>query len=286
MVYDVPISRVLLGRKSGLRGCATESEANRSAGGFEECAVKVWFQNPAEPAQLVLAWQAPDGVEDRRRWQVGQVERKVDGVQFRYFQGREFEIANAGRSVEDMRRQGFVSFPAFEYSPGRIFTDKVMETFERRLPPQSRSDFARYLEYFSIPSGEAPSGLTLFALTEARLPSDGFSLIDPLDPDLVAGEVPFEIAGFRHVAKTVVPEVGQPLRLVPEPTNEHDGNAIQVFLGNERIGYVNRIQAPVVGKWLEMREFECVVLRFNGRLGAPRAYALLRLAPRLSTLAA
>lgn len=248
--------------------------------------MKVWFENPAEPAQLVLAWQAPDGVDDRRRWQVGQVERGTEGVQFRYFQGREFEVANAGRSVEDLRRQGFVSFPAFEYSPGRIFTDKVMETFGRRLPPQSRSDFARYLEYFSIRPSEAPSGLTLFALTEARLPSDGFSLVDPLDADLASGEVPFEIAGFRHEAASVIPEVGQPLHLVPEPANKHDENAIQVFLGSERIGYVNRIQAPVVGRWLDTRNLECVVLRFNGRPGAPRAYALLRLSPRLSTLAA
>jgi hypothetical protein len=225
-------------------------------------------------------------VKDRRRWQVGQIERKAAGVQFRYFKGAEFEAANAGRSVEDMRLQGFVSFPAFEYSPGAIFAEKVMKTFERRLPPQSRSDFARYLEYFSIRPSEAPSGLTLFALTEARLPSDGFSLVDPLDPDLTTGEVPFEIAGFRHEAKAVIPQVGQPLRLVPEPTNEHDANAVQVFLGDERIGYVNRIQAPVVGQWLDTRELECVVLRFNGRPGAPRAYALLRLQPSRGTLAA
>jgi hypothetical protein len=128
--------------------------------------------------------------------------------------------------------------------------------------------------------------LTLFALTEARLPSDGFSLVDPLDPELASGEVPFEIAGFRHEAKSIIPEVGQSLHLVPEPTNRHDENAIQVFLGTERIGYVNRIQAPVVGRWLDTRDLQCVVLRFNGRPGAPRAYALLRLSPRLSTLAA
>lgn len=248
--------------------------------------MKVWFKNPAEPAQLVLAWQAPDGVEDRRRWQVGQVERGAGGIQFRYFEGREFETANAGRSIDAMKRQGFVSFPAFEYHPGKIFTDKVMETFGRRLPPPSRADFARYLEYFSIQPSQAPSGLTLFALTEARLPSDGFSLVDPLDPNLISGEVPFEIAGFRHEAKSVVPEVGQSLRLTPEPTNEHDENAIQVFLGGDRIGYVNRIQAPVIGQWLNTRDLECVVLRFNGRPGAPRAYALLRLASRLSNLAA
>ena len=161
-----------------------------------------------------------------------------------------------------------------------------MSTFGRRLPPRSRADFDRYLEYFSIPPSRAPSDLTLFALTEARLPGDGFSLVDPLDPNLTAGEVPFEIAGFRHEKATKEPKVGQSLRLVPEPTNLHDENAIQVFLDDERIGYVNRIQAPVVGEWLASRDLDCVVLRFNGRPGAPRAYALLRLHPRRTDLAA
>ena len=75
--------------------------------------MKVWFQNPAEPSRLVLAWQAPDGVDDRRRWQVGQLERSADSVRFRYFAGEEFEASNAGRSLADLRQQGFVSFPAF-----------------------------------------------------------------------------------------------------------------------------------------------------------------------------
>jgi hypothetical protein len=248
--------------------------------------VKVWFQDPAEPVKLVLAWQAPDGVEDRRRWQIGFLERGESAPQFRYLEGMEFKSANAGRSVEDMRRQGFVSFPAFEYVPGKVFKDRVMETFGRRIPPTSRSDFARYLEYFSIRPSEPVPEFTLFALTEARLPGDGFSLVDPLEPDLATGEVPFEIAGFRHEAKSVALEVGQTLSLVPEPTNEHDRHAIQVLLGDQRIGYVNRIQAPTIGQWLDTRTLECVVLRFNGRPGAPRVYAMLRISKPASKLAA
>lgn len=248
--------------------------------------MKVWFEHPAEPARLVLAWQAPDGVADRRRWQVGQIERTSDGVVFRYFQGSEFEAANSGRSVEALRQQGFVSFPAFDYEPGKVVSEGVMATFGRRLPPKSRADFDRYLEYFSINPQTTLSDFALFAITEARLPGDGFSLVDPLDPGLSGGEVSFEIAGFRHEKVTNKPEVGQSLRLVPEPGNLHDEHAIQVFLGGERIGYVNRIQAPVIGEWLADRYLECVVLRFNGRPGAPRAYALLRLHPRKTGLAA
>lgn len=286
MVYVVPISGTIFGRACRLRGRATESEASRFASGIEERAVKVWFENPAEPARLVLAWQAPDGVQDRRRWQVGQLERKALDVQFRYFEGIEFEAANSGRSVDDLRKQGFVSFPAFDYAPGRVFSDRVMETFSRRIPPRSRADFSRYLEYFSIDANQAVSELALFAITEARLPGDGFSLVDPLDPALESGEVSFEIAGFRHEASGIVPEVGQSLRLCPEPNNVHDENAVQVFLGEQRIGYVNRIQAPVVGRWLDERDLDCVVLRFNGRPGSPRAYGLIRLFPRQRELAA
>lgn len=35
-------------------------------------------------------------------------------------------------------------------------------------------------------------------------------------------------------------KVGTPARLVPEPTNPHDANAIQVVIDGEHVGYVAR----------------------------------------------
>ena len=248
--------------------------------------MRLWIEHPVEPRELVLAWQAPDGVDDRRRWAVGALSKVGAEVTFRYFSASEFQDKNAGRTVELLKDHGFAGYPAFRFEPGKVYSQSILETFERRLPPPSRSDFPSYLEYFSIRPGKPISLFTLLGLTEARLPGDGFSLVDPLEPDTGAGEVTFEIAGYRHEAADVVPEIGASLTLVADPTNVWDSCAIAVYLGDVRLGFVNRIQAPALGGWLEDRRLECRLLRFNGRRGAPRAYAILRIDPEGRQLAA
>lgn len=250
--------------------------------------MKVWIQHPVEPAELVLAWQAPDEFrdEDRRRWEVGIIKRQGPATHFRYFDEPEFGTRNFGRPLEQLRRYGFEGYPAFKFVPGRVYATEVLETFERRLPPRNRADFDQYLEYFSVAPSSKPSLLQLLAITEARLPGDGFSLIDPLDVNMEDGEVVFEIAGYRHESPEVVPELGEQLVLRSEPENEWDPRAVAVYLSGTKIGFVNKIQAPVVGDWLKSRQTTCVLLRYNGRQGAPRAYALLRVAANGTRIAA
>lgn len=240
--------------------------------------MKVWIEHPGQPSRLILAWQAPDEFrdEDRRRWEVGSIGLEGGKPLFRYFDEQEFERNNFGRNIEKLRSYGFEGYPAFKFQPGRAFTSDVIATFERRLPPRTRADFAQYLAYFSIPAELELSSLQLLGITEARLPGDGFSLIDPLDAEMAAGEVAVEIAGYRHEAPQTAPSVGDPLKLRPEPTNTWDPHAVAIYMGETRIGFVNKIQAPVVGSWLRTRDLQCVLLRYNGRQGAPRAYALLK----------
>ena len=250
--------------------------------------MKIWIEHPTQPVMLILAWQAPDEFrdEDRRRWEVGAIYQSDDQVMFRYFGEPEFGHRNFGRTLQKLRDYGFEGYPAFKFEPDRTFDKDVIETFNRRLPPKSRADFGRYLDYFSIPPEADLSAFQLLGITEARLPGDGFSLIDPLDPEMETGEVAFEIAGYRHESPDLAPAVGQHLTLEAEPTNTWDENAVAVYIGTSRIGFVNKIQAPVVCNWLDSREIECRLLRYNGRQGAPRAYALLRIAARNGRLAA
>jgi len=126
----------------------------------------------------------------------------------------------------------------------------------------------------------------LLAVTEAQLPSDGFSLIDPLDSSAAAVDFVFEIAGFRHSMRPVVPfQQGQMLTLIPEPENSWDPSAIQVMAGGLRIGYVNRLQAATILQWLGTREVQCCIARLNGKQDSPRAYALARVRPLLGAMA-
>ncbi|HWU13256.1 MAG TPA: HIRAN domain-containing protein [Caulobacter sp.] len=239
-----------------------------------------WIEHIGEPTRLVLAWQAPVEQKDRVRWAVGELSRAASGGQFRYFDGAEFAELNGGRSPDDLRACGYFGYPAFDVAEKGVFASGVMDAFMRRLPPRGRSDFSRYLEHFRVRPSSSFSDFALLGLTEARLPGDGFSLIDPLDVDEVERDLVFEIAGHRHNVGCRERLVeGRALDLVPDPDNEHDANAIRLEADGELIGHVNRLQAHVVGQWLRSRQVQAWLLRLNGTPEKPRAFAFLRVRP-------
>ena len=248
-----------------------------------------WIECPSEPKELTLAWQAPESVKDRTRWAIGKLTHRDSGNTFTYFDDEAFRTLNAGREISELRRYGYAGYPAFDLrkNPSRVFTTGVMEAFLRRLPPRSRPDFRDYLAYFRFRETTDLSPMALLALTEAKLPSDGFSLIDRLDPDARACDLVFEIAGHRHYASTrSALSEGMRLDLVPEPSNDYDPLAIRVEAEGALIGYANRLQAPSIGSWLSHRATACWLMRLNGKQESPKAFAFLRMRPSSRALAA
>jgi hypothetical protein len=248
-----------------------------------------WIEHPAEPRELILAWQPPSSVSDRFRWAVGRIAHDQGGVVFDYFDDQSFPRYNAGRSIEQLRQATYAGYPAFDLKkrPEGGYRDYALEAFLRRLPPTSRSDFGNYLAYFCIPQATRMSPLALLAATEARLPSDGFSLINPLDPLADCVEVVLEIAGFRHYRNNAPNlTLDDPLQLEPEPSNRHDPGAVRITSRGRTIGYVNRLQAPTARTWLTSRTLQCWVARLNGRPEAPRAFAFLQVRPAAHVAAA
>lgn len=248
-----------------------------------------WIDHPSDPSELILAWRAPDAVDDRTRWAVGLLRKTDDGSCFRYFDDEEFAELNGARPRSILRSYGYAGYPAFDIGkqPPNGFTDNVLAAFARRLPPPSRPDFKLILEHYRVRSDATLSTMSLLALTEAKLPSDGFSLIDRLDPAASCLEVVFEIAGHRHNAgcrdRLVV---GQQLDLVADPANEHDVQAVRVEAAGELIGHINRLQAEAVGRWLQYREVSAWLVRLNGKPGHPRAFAFVSVRPRSRSIAA
>jgi hypothetical protein len=166
-----------------------------------------------------------------------------------------------------------------------VFEDTVLETFMRRLPPRNRSDFPSYLAQFHLRLGSVNSDLALLGSTEARLPSDGFSLINPLNPESGACEVLVEIAGHRHYCDVPL-SVGDALQLRPDPTNAYDCNAVR-FEAEERLaGHVSRFQAPTVLSWLAHGHISAKVARLNGTSDRPKAFAILHYQPATERAAA
>jgi HIRAN domain len=248
--------------------------------------VERWLQHMPEPNRLWLAWQAPDPAE-RYRWAVGELVIHAAGPLLRYLMpGAEFEAQNAGRRYDEAARLGYAGYPAF--NPRQpVHTDGVMEAFQRRIPPRNRADFTNYLSHFRIPATAAVSDWSLLGITEAKLPSDGFSLVDPLDSGTMPRDLLLEAAGFRHHANKVTTPVqaGQPLQLVPEPENQHDPNAVAIRRNGECLGYINRLQNGPIGRWLHEARVEAWVSRLNGKAGHPRLFIFIQIRPPVSLAA-
>lgn len=241
-----------------------------------------WIEYLSEPKRLTLTWEPPLAVPGRTRWIVGEVRRMSDGVEFRYLKGSEFSRENNGRSESELKSAGYFGYPAFDSrgSDRVVFDDHVLEAFLRRLPPSSRSDFGAYLEHYRIQPTDRISPMALLGATEARLPGDGFSLVDPFDPEQVFCDAVIEVAGHRHYpASRAVLCPGQSLELTHEPDHAHDPHAVRISADGVTIGYVNRVQAPSVSTWIRTREVGASLLRLNGSTSKPRAFVFLKVRP-------
>ncbi len=248
-----------------------------------------FIEHIVEPTRLLLAWQAPDHMSNRRRWAVATVEVATEPWSLRYFSREEFSVANGGVLFDDLLKLGFEGYPAFARKTRKSeFDSGVREAFMRRLPPRSRTDFAEYVRRFGFKDAEKISDAALLAYTEAKLPSDGFSLVGELEKSLLVGDFVLDIAGTRYqdFGDFCPAKPGDLLTLRKEPTNAHDPSAVEIFWGDVKIGYVNRMQAPTIGYWIDHREIHLIVQRVNGRTGSPKVYALLRVRPAKNRLAA
>lgn len=237
-----------------------------------------WIEHVNEPDRLLLAWQAPDAVGDRQRWAVGELVRQGSDARLRYFADEEFATHNYGRLFDKIRSYGYRGYPAFSTDEVE-HTDNVLEAFMRRLPPRNRSDFDRYREHLRLRPETEISDFALLGLSEAQLPSDGFSVVDPLSADVARCELMSELAGYRYYLKEhPQPELGQPVELVPEPNNPYDANAVMAQLNGAKLGYINRIQAPAMLEWIRQGRVTASVERLNGRPERPRVFLFVRAA--------
>ena len=244
-----------------------------------------WITRVQEPRALFLAWQAPEHFTERRRWAVGKLTPILEGLELRYFSDAEFPEFNAGKSAEEMRSLSYQGFPSFDLKQP-VHHSGVADAFMRRLPPQSRADFGDFLRQFRLKPDLPLSPLALLARTEAKLPSDGFSIVDPLDPSVQTCDLLLEIAGFHYYVKDHLSlEIGHRVEIEPEPDNEYDSGAVKIGFGSRKIGNINRLQAPTFLRWLKNREVSAVIERLNGEPDKPRAYIFARIRPAIRAAA-
>lgn len=239
-----------------------------------------WITHVSEPERLILAWQAPDEFKDRTRFAVGELTCASGAVTLRYFADEaEFARFNPGKSYQLLLSYGYRGYPGFSLDK-REHRAGVLEAFMRRLPPRSRPDFAAYARHLRLLLDLEFSDFALLSLSEAYLPSDGFSVVDPFTPDSRRRELVLEVAGYRYYAlkgEVPLPKVGDTVEIVPEPGNKHDANAVQVLFNGSKIGNVNRLQAETFRAWAAEERISARVDRLNGRSDRPRLFLFVRI---------
>ncbi|MFL6758935.1 HIRAN domain-containing protein [Sphingomonas sp.] len=239
-----------------------------------------WIDVLCEPRELFLAWQPSDAAADRMRWAVGLIRPHGQDFELRYLKpGPEFEGLNSGKGFERLQALGYVGYPAFSAHQS-VHREGVRAALMRRLPPRHRSDFAEYIKQFRMKPGTPLSDFALLARTEAKLPSDGFSLVDPLDPTTSRCDLMLEVAGYRHYSPSNHHiKVGTRVELLPEPNNSFDPNAVQILVQGQKIGNINRLQAGTFLHWLRTCKVDATIERLNGSVDRPRAYIFVRVLP-------
>jgi|HubBroStandDraft_3_1064219.scaffolds.fasta_scaffold189887_2 hypothetical protein len=245
-----------------------------------------WIETVVEPDRLFLAWQASDLSGSRYRWAIGEIARRGGSHTFRYFlDGAEFADLNGGKAFSELRAEGYVGYPAFELGP-EVFEHNVMSAFGRRLLARARSDYADYLEHFRLSPVVPVSDFALLGLTGAKLPSDGFSIVDPMEDTRPARDVFLEVAGYRHYAGAAPIHEGASVSFAAEPQNAFDANAVRIEVDGGLIGYVNRLRTAAFKTWISQGRLTGFIERLNGRPEHPRAFVFVRVEPSLERVAA
>lgn len=249
----------------------------------------LWLRKIRTPSSLILTWEAPLGCADRLRWAIGTLKFQGDGqASFRYFDETEFVNFNLERTSSDLAKLGFRGYPAFKLEWGKEFVGKdVLNAFKRRLPSPDRPDFQAFKQLFRIPESVSTSDAGLLSITNARQPGDGFALVDSVIPIGASFDIVLEIVGARHYPASDNPRslIGRPLALVAEPENPMDPHAVAAFDGNQKVGYVNRLQAKSMAEAVKNFNYKSEVCRINGTADRPRIFCVFQFMEKSRTAA-
>jgi hypothetical protein len=227
-----------------------------------------------EPGRLLLCWKSLQN--SHTNYVVAEVLPGKNDFVLRYF----FNSCDFAKA----QQEGFIGLPAFpidKKSPQAEFSQGVRDALMRRTPPRTRTDFPQYLEQHGLSLHKNLSDFALLGYSEARLPGDGFFLVHPFDDHCGPLELVTEVVGIKYGQfKQAHVNVDDTMTLAPEPNNQSDLDAIAVFFGSFKIGFINRCQTAAFHRWIKMGcLIKMTVRRLNGTEERPRVVAFIEVTP-------
>ena len=149
---------------------------------------------------------------------------------------------NVNKAKED---DNFINYPAF-IEIDEIYTENVLEIFNRRLLNPQRRDYDSFLNYWGAINYKNDI-FALLGLTGAKLLTDNFEFIAPhteipanfkTDISWLNTESEFVVNSIRQLP---IKEVEQKIRLELDKKNKFDKKAVKVLFENETLGYIKSI---------------------------------------------
>lgn len=205
---------------------------------------------------IYLIWKEPS---KRRNYIVGQLS-KNSKYEFSY-----------GHEVKEAIEKGFKLLIPFNNINVLYKSDTLFSTFSSRLPDKKRRDIESILSKYGLKEYD---DYELLKRSGARLPIDNLEFIDPIfEENSCKVKRTFHIAGVRYYIgcegedcdKALHLDVGDKLKLEPEPNNQHDKKAIKIIdsKGNH-VGYMPRYYSESMTNFVkEGAPYKCIVLEIK-----------------------
>jgi len=216
-----------------------------------------------ESNRLILTWRGPN--DSHGRYAVAELQHIGETFVFSYLKDSKDFL-----EAQKIGFNGFSAFNNFEL----IYTENVLDVFKSRIPPRSRDDFKLYLEQIGLDPEAVISDFALLSYSGAKLATDSFELVDPLDnlDNLNAPcELLLELAGVRHYVKDCsIFKADDSVQLLEEPENPYDYNAVVAMCRGMKIGYINKMQCEAIKHGLKSYLFFAHINKINGTEERPR----------------
>lgn len=181
---------------------------------------------------IYLIWRKGRG---ESRIKIGIIKKnQTEGVTFRYLE----------KGLSTAKSIGFNSYPDFPDTE-KTYKNNVIEIFGQRLNKSERADIQGYYDYWEIEPACKDDKYCVLAQTQGLLSTDNFEFVAEYYP----------VKGLRFISEVCgltcrkLPSgllaVGDELQWKLDKRNKYDPYAVQLFKGENEIGYVKTIHAKV-----------------------------------------
>jgi hypothetical protein len=186
-------------------------------------------------SNIYLTWKKGPG---SRRIPVAKISNgSTTGVRFKYIL----------KNVDLAKKEGFSYFAGFS-KIDLEYSENVLEILGQRITKSERNDLKEFYHFWSIDPSKKNDIFYMLGMTQGLLPTDNFEFLadfNPIKDQIIISEI-------TSLSKSKIPSdlltVGDELTFVREPNNSFDNNAVEIFSGQIKLGYLKTIHSKVFYK--------------------------------------